>query len=102
MKHRYDSKKQLNLAVGENNSTHPLNSKIKTIAEEKQLNSATGTKQLNSTGENNSAQQQDNTTQLGSKYEITQLCAVVDRLQPPLQQNRLFLSTLINCYDRKA
>ncbi|GFU87919.1 transposon Tf2-9 polyprotein [Trichonephila clavipes] len=39
---------------GENNSTRPLNSKIKAKAGEKQLNSSVGTKQLNSTGENNS------------------------------------------------
>ncbi|GFY21886.1 c2H2-type domain-containing protein [Trichonephila clavipes] len=64
--------------VGENNSTRPLNSKIKTIAGEKQisssgekqLNSAAGTKQLNRRKE----------TQLGSRNETTQLCATVDRL----------------------
>ncbi|GFW46901.1 hypothetical protein TNCV_2982571 [Trichonephila clavipes] len=66
----------------------PPDSKTKTIAEEKQLNSATGTKQLNSTGENNSAQQQEDTTQLGSRNETTRLCAACNRLhrlQPPLQ-----------------
>ncbi|GFU80620.1 c2H2-type domain-containing protein [Trichonephila clavipes] len=93
--------------VGENNSTRPLNSKIKANAGEKQLNSSVGTKQLNSTGENNSTrqhernnstgennstQQQERTTQLGnmnettqlvSRNETTQLCTAVDRLQPP-------------------
>ncbi|GFW45784.1 hypothetical protein TNCV_4495051 [Trichonephila clavipes] len=58
----------------------PLNSKTKTIAGEKQLNSATGTKQLNSTGENNSTgrmnetTQQEKTTQFGSRNEPTRLC----------------------------
>ncbi|GFU11527.1 uncharacterized protein TNCV_4551371 [Trichonephila clavipes] len=98
-------------AVEKNNSTRPLNSKIKANAGEKQLNSSVGTKQLNSTGENNSTrqhernnstgennstQQQERTTQLGSRNETTQLCTAVDRLQPPappLQQNRLFLPT---------
>ncbi|GFW55951.1 hypothetical protein TNCV_4390921 [Trichonephila clavipes] len=62
---------------------------------EKQLNSSVGTKQLNSTGENNSTrqhernnstgennstQQQERTTQLGSRNETTQLCTAVDRL----------------------
>ncbi|GFS95626.1 uncharacterized protein TNCV_885891 [Trichonephila clavipes] len=93
------------------NSTRPLNSKIKANAGEKQLNSSVGTKQLNSTGENNSTrqhernnstgesnptQQQEQTTQLVSRNETTQLCTAVDRLQPPappLQQNRLFLPT---------
>ncbi|GFU30332.1 hypothetical protein TNCV_57351 [Trichonephila clavipes] len=87
---------ELNLAVGENNSTRPLNSKIKANAGEKQLNSATRTKQLNSTGENNSTRQlernnstgennstrqqernnltqQEKITQLVSRNEITQL-----------------------------
>ncbi|GFY04416.1 hypothetical protein TNCV_4415041 [Trichonephila clavipes] len=70
------------------------------------------------TRENNSTQQQERTTQHGSRNETTQLvsmtettqlCIAVDRLQPPttpataynrlqppappLQQNRLFLST---------
>ncbi|GFV78596.1 hypothetical protein TNCV_1889021 [Trichonephila clavipes] len=82
-------------------------SKIKANAGEKQLNSSVGTKQLNSTGENNSTrphernnstgennstQQQERTTQLGnmnettqlaSRNETTQLCTAVDRLQPP-------------------
>ncbi|GFT77182.1 c2H2-type domain-containing protein [Trichonephila clavipes] len=107
-------------SVEKNNSTRPLNSKIKANAGEKQLNSSVGTKQLNSTGENNSTrqyernnstgennstQQQERTTQLGSRNETTQLvsrnettqlCTAVDRLQPPaspLQQNRLFLPT---------
>ncbi|GFV05919.1 hypothetical protein TNCV_3142101 [Trichonephila clavipes] len=38
------------------------------------------------------------TTQLVSRTEATQLCTSVDRLQPPappLQQNRLFLPTLV-------
>ncbi|GFS87975.1 hypothetical protein TNCV_5126251 [Trichonephila clavipes] len=61
--------------AGENNSTRPLNSKTNTIAGEKQLNLA---------GENKSTRQheQNNST--------------LHRLQPstpPLQQNRLFLST---------
>ncbi|GFY17442.1 uncharacterized protein TNCV_658551 [Trichonephila clavipes] len=58
-------------------------------------------------GENNSTQQQERTTQLGSRNETTQLasmnettqlCTAVDRLQPPappLQQNRLFLPTAV-------
>ncbi|GFT49010.1 uncharacterized protein TNCV_3874781 [Trichonephila clavipes] len=59
--------------VGENNSTRPLNSKTKTIAGEKLLNSvgekqrdsAPGTKQLDSTGGNNSIwhQERNNATQ---------------------------------------
>ncbi|GFV34950.1 hypothetical protein TNCV_2097781 [Trichonephila clavipes] len=108
--------------VEKNNSTRLLNSKIKANAGEKQLNSSVGTKQLNSTGENNSTwqhernnstgennstQQQERTTQLGnmnettqlvSRNETTQLCTAVDRLQPPsspLQQNRLFLPTIM-------
>ncbi|GFY22368.1 hypothetical protein TNCV_399041 [Trichonephila clavipes] len=77
-----------NTPSGENNSTRPLNSKIKANAGEKQLNSSVGTKQLNSTGENNSTrqhernnstgennstQQQERTTQLVSRNETTQL-----------------------------
>ncbi|GFX08891.1 hypothetical protein TNCV_2966021 [Trichonephila clavipes] len=51
-----------------------------------------GTKQLNSTRENNSTQQQERTTQLVSRNETTQLvsrnetaqlCTDVDRLRPP-------------------
>ncbi|GFU35188.1 hypothetical protein TNCV_2106301 [Trichonephila clavipes] len=94
-------------AVGENNSTRPLNSKTKTIAGEKQLNSAPRTKQLDSTGGNNSTRhqernnstQQEKTTHLDSRNETTQLCTAVNRLQPPappLQQNRLFLPTDLN------
>ncbi|GFS64493.1 c2H2-type domain-containing protein [Trichonephila clavipes] len=71
-----------------NNSTRPLSSKIKANAGEKQLNSSVGTKQLNSTGENNSTrqhernnstgennstQQQERTNKLGSRNETTQL-----------------------------
>ncbi|GFY19636.1 hypothetical protein TNCV_4648081 [Trichonephila clavipes] len=90
-----------------NNSTRPLNSKIKASAGEKQLNSSVGTKQLNSTGENNSTRQHERntstgennstqqqerttqlvslneTTQLVSRNETTQLCTAVARLQPP-------------------
>ncbi|GFW63057.1 hypothetical protein TNCV_4454051 [Trichonephila clavipes] len=40
-------KKRLNFAVGENNSTRAPQLKNQTIAQEKQLNSTTGTKQLN-------------------------------------------------------
>ncbi|GFT37605.1 hypothetical protein TNCV_66871 [Trichonephila clavipes] len=63
----------------ENNSTRPLNSKIKANAGEKQLNSSVGTKQLNSTGENNSTrqhernnstQQQERTTQLNRRKQL--------------------------------
>ncbi|GFV85391.1 uncharacterized protein TNCV_3772161 [Trichonephila clavipes] len=99
-----------------NNSTRTLSSKIKANAGEKQLNSSVGTKQLNSTGENNSTrqhernnstgennstQQQEQTTQLGnrnettklaSRNETTQLCTAVDRLQPP--------ATAYNAYNR--
>ncbi|GFU53169.1 hypothetical protein TNCV_3023891 [Trichonephila clavipes] len=62
------------------------------LPREKQLNSSVGTKQLNSTGENNSTQQQERTTQLVSRNETTQLvsrnetaqlCTDVDRLRPP-------------------
>ncbi|GFW59225.1 uncharacterized protein TNCV_2781561 [Trichonephila clavipes] len=84
-------------SVEKNNSTRPLNSKIKANAGEKQLNSLVGTKQLNSaagtkqltrqhernnsTGENNSTRQQERnnstrqrkTTQLVSRNETTQL-----------------------------
>ncbi|GFY27765.1 c2H2-type domain-containing protein [Trichonephila clavipes] len=108
------------VSVEKNNSTRHLNLKIKANAGEKQFNSSVGTKQLNSTGENNSTRQhernnstgennstrqQERTTQLGSRNETTQLvssnettqlCTAVDRLQPPappLQQNRLFLPT---------
>ncbi|GFW20506.1 hypothetical protein TNCV_4547731 [Trichonephila clavipes] len=80
-------KKQLNLAAGENNSTRPINSKTKTIAGEKQLNSGrkknspqhnllrlhtiSGEKQLNSTGGGK---------QLNSATgEKSQLCAACDR-----------------------
>ncbi|GFV45410.1 hypothetical protein TNCV_858481 [Trichonephila clavipes] len=74
--------------LGENNSTRPLNSKAKTIAGEKQLDSAPGTKQLDLTGGNNSTCQkernnstrQDKPTQLASRNETTQLCPAVDRL----------------------
>ncbi|GFY04798.1 hypothetical protein TNCV_3952071 [Trichonephila clavipes] len=99
-----------------NNSTRPLNSKIKANTGEKQLNSSVGMKQLNSAaGTNNSTRQQERktplgnmneTTQLVSRNETTELCTAVDRLQPPttaynrlqppappLQQNRLFLPT---------
>ncbi|GFW15527.1 hypothetical protein TNCV_4656671 [Trichonephila clavipes] len=77
-------------AVEKNNSTRPLSSKIKANAGEKQLNSSVGTKQLNSTGENNSTrqhernnstgennstQQQERTTQLSSMNETTQLAS---------------------------
>ncbi|GFX99838.1 c2H2-type domain-containing protein [Trichonephila clavipes] len=77
-------------SVEKNNSTRPLGSKIKANAGEKQLNSSVGTKQLNSTGENNSTrqhernnstgennstQQQERTTQLGSRNETTQLAS---------------------------
>ncbi|GFT07801.1 integrase catalytic domain-containing protein [Trichonephila clavipes] len=96
-----------NIIRKKNNSTRPLNSKIKANAGEKQLNSSVGTKQLNSTGENNSTrqhernnstgennstQQQERTTQLGnrnetaqlvSRNETTQLCTACNRLQPP-------------------
>ncbi|GFW23356.1 hypothetical protein TNCV_3804551 [Trichonephila clavipes] len=80
MKHHYDSKeKTIQLAL--------LNSKTKTIAEEKQLNSAAGTKQLNrrnfssTAGENNSTRQQERNN------------STLRHRRPPLQQNRLFLST---------
>ncbi|GFX50815.1 hypothetical protein TNCV_2723981 [Trichonephila clavipes] len=73
--------KQLNLAVGENNLTHPLNSKTKTIAGEKQLNSA---------GENNS-NSATGTKQLNSVAGMKQLDSAPPA--PPLQQNQLFLST---------
>ncbi|GFW84929.1 c2H2-type domain-containing protein [Trichonephila clavipes] len=78
------------VAVEKNNSTRPLSSKVKANAGEKQLNSSVGTKQLNSTGENNSTwqhernnstgennstQQQERTTQLGSRNETTQLAS---------------------------
>ncbi|GFU53049.1 uncharacterized transposon-derived protein F54H12.3 [Trichonephila clavipes] len=87
---------QTDAAVGENNSTRPLNSKIKANAGEKQLNSSVGTKQLNSTGENNSTrqhernnstgennstQQQERTTQLGSRNETTQLASINETTQ---------------------
>ncbi|GFW01998.1 hypothetical protein TNCV_1148781 [Trichonephila clavipes] len=89
-----------------NNSTRPLNSKIKANAGEKQLNSSVGTKQLNSTGENNSTRQhernnstgennstrqQERTTQLDRRNETTQLCTAVDRLQSlATAYNRLY------------
>ncbi|GFV91462.1 hypothetical protein TNCV_3549251 [Trichonephila clavipes] len=47
-------------------------------------------------GNRNETTQQEKTIQLVSRNETTQLCTSVDRLQPPappLQQNRLFLST---------
>ncbi|GFX47821.1 hypothetical protein TNCV_5002421 [Trichonephila clavipes] len=64
----------------------PLNSKTKAIAGEKQLNSAPGTKQLDSTGENNSTRQQE-------RNNSTQHCRRPPA--PPLQQNRLFLPSRI-------
>ncbi|GFU94183.1 hypothetical protein TNCV_4162611 [Trichonephila clavipes] len=105
--------KTTQLSCRKNNSTRPLNSKIKANAGEKQLNSSVGTKQLNR--RNNSTQQQgtnnsnlgsrNETTQL-SRTETTQLCTAVDRLQPPttacnflqppaLQQNRFFYLLLL-------
>ncbi|GFX34052.1 hypothetical protein TNCV_912531 [Trichonephila clavipes] len=72
MKHRYDSKKQLNLAVGENNSTRP--SQL-----ENQNHSRRKTAQLSNRNEATQLNRRK-PTQLGSKYETTQLCAAVDRL----------------------
>ncbi|GFT90517.1 hypothetical protein TNCV_2275771 [Trichonephila clavipes] len=63
-----------------------------------------GTKQLNSTRENNSTQQQERTTQLVSRNETTQLvsrnetaqlCTDVDRLRPPTTP-----ITAYNAYNR--
>ncbi|GFU68243.1 SCAN domain-containing protein 3 [Trichonephila clavipes] len=59
-------------AVGENNSTHPLNSKIKANAGEKQLKSSVGTKQLNSTGENNSTRQHERNNSPGENNSTQQ------------------------------
>ncbi|GFS91659.1 hypothetical protein TNCV_4866711 [Trichonephila clavipes] len=72
-------KKQLNLAVGENNSTRPLNSKTKTVAGEKQLNSAEENNSTQQYERNNSTQQyeRNNSTQ---QKKPTQLCAAVYRL----------------------
>ncbi|GFV51347.1 hypothetical protein TNCV_2999351 [Trichonephila clavipes] len=64
--------KQTGEAVGENNSTRPLNSKIKANAGEKQLNSSVGTKQLNSTGENNSTRQYERNNSTGENNSTRQ------------------------------
>ncbi|GFT50800.1 hypothetical protein TNCV_3729001 [Trichonephila clavipes] len=74
-----------NNSTGENNSTQ----------QQERHNSTQHQEPNNSTqqhGRNNSPQQ-EKPTQLVSRNETTQLCNVVDRLQPPappLQQNRFF------------
>ncbi|GFX80821.1 hypothetical protein TNCV_3215691 [Trichonephila clavipes] len=81
------------VAVEKNNSSRPLNSKIKANAGEKQLNSSVGTKQLNSTGENNSTRQhernnstgENNSTQKQERNNSTLHC----RRPPAIAYNRL-------------
>ncbi|GFV09818.1 hypothetical protein TNCV_2598721 [Trichonephila clavipes] len=54
------------------------------------------TTQLGSRNETTQLVSRNETTQLVSRNETIQLCTAVDRLQPPappLQQNRLFLPT---------
>ncbi|GFT59917.1 uncharacterized protein TNCV_705351 [Trichonephila clavipes] len=70
-------------SVEKNNSTRPLNSKIKANAEKqlnpsvgtKQLNSSVGTKQLNSAANETTQLARNETTQLGNRSETTQLCS---------------------------
>ncbi|GFY14648.1 hypothetical protein TNCV_4828511 [Trichonephila clavipes] len=59
-------------SVEKNNSTRPLISKIKANAGEKQLNSSVGTKQLNSTGENNSTRQHERNNSTGENNSTQQ------------------------------
>ncbi|GFW44515.1 uncharacterized protein TNCV_4389741 [Trichonephila clavipes] len=81
-----------------------LGSKIQANAGEKQLNSSVGTKQLNSTGENNSTgqhernnstgennstQQQERTTQLGSRNEQLNSAAGMKQLNSPVGTKQL-------------
>ncbi|GFS96636.1 hypothetical protein TNCV_3944141 [Trichonephila clavipes] len=77
-------------SVGENNSTRPLNSKIKANAGEKQLNSSVGTKQLNrSRNETTQLGSRNETTQLVSRNETTQLRNETSRRPPTTACNRL-------------
>ncbi|GFU78447.1 hypothetical protein TNCV_2300611 [Trichonephila clavipes] len=71
---RSDKLKQVKSCRKKNNSTRPLNSKIKANAGEKQLNSSVGTKQLNSSvGKTTQLGSRNETTQLASRNETTQL-----------------------------
>ncbi|GFV18671.1 hypothetical protein TNCV_4593171 [Trichonephila clavipes] len=95
--------KQLN-STGENNSTR----------QHERNNSTEKTTQLSSRNETTQLASRNETTQLVSRNETTQLCTTVDRLQrlqppttaynrlqppaPPLQQNRLFLPTVVHRY----
>ncbi|GFU68509.1 hypothetical protein TNCV_323871 [Trichonephila clavipes] len=63
------------------------------MSETTQLGSRNETTQLASRNETTQLASRNETTQLVSRNETTQLCTAVDRLQPPLQQNRLFLPT---------
>ncbi|GFV51008.1 c2H2-type domain-containing protein [Trichonephila clavipes] len=98
-----------------NNSTRPLSSKIKANAGEKQLNSSVGTKQLNSTGENNSTrqhernnstgennstQQQERTTQLCSRNETTQLASRNETTQLVSRNETTQLCTAVDRLQR--
>ncbi|GFV09827.1 uncharacterized protein TNCV_2598811 [Trichonephila clavipes] len=59
-------------------------------------------KQLGNMNETTQLGSRNETTQLVSRNETTQLCTAVDRLQPPappLQQNRLFLPTVVEQCD---
>ncbi|GFW93339.1 hypothetical protein TNCV_2604571 [Trichonephila clavipes] len=93
---RSDKLKQVKSCRKKNNSTRPLNSKIKANAGEKQLNSSVGTKQLNSTGENNSTRAhernnstgENNSTQQQERNNSTLHCrrpptTACNHLQPP-------------------
>ncbi|GFW20726.1 hypothetical protein TNCV_1049491 [Trichonephila clavipes] len=63
-----------------------------------QFGSRNETTQLGSRNETTQFGSRNETTQLVSRDKTTQLCIAVDRLQPPtppLQQNRLFLPTIM-------
>ncbi|GFW91803.1 uncharacterized protein TNCV_3400631 [Trichonephila clavipes] len=86
-----------------------LGSKIKANAGEKQLNSSVGTKQLNSTGENNSTRQheqttqQKKTTQLGNMNQQLNSAAGTKQLSSSVetkQLNSALPSTAYNAYNR--
>ncbi|GFX61639.1 transposable element Tcb2 transposase, partial [Trichonephila clavipes] len=64
--------------------------------ERTQRGSRNETTQLVSKNETTYLVSRNETTQLCSRNETTQLCTAVDHLQPPLQQNRLFLPISIH------
>ncbi|GFT07481.1 hypothetical protein TNCV_3789421 [Trichonephila clavipes] len=96
---RSDKLKQVKSCRKKNNSTRPLNSKIKANAGEKQLNSSVGTKQLHSAAGTKQLNSPVGTKQLNSSVGTKQLnscnCTAVDRLQPPTTP-----TTAYNAYNR--